>query len=188
VCAKEVAATMDNYAADYAYAVEGVLEYLHQTQPELNQRPLVITGYSAGALALPTIAARLENRVDAAVLVGGGANAVGILVNGSITNVVSTIRKAGDGHILPDLRALPDEYLKHSKFDPYHTAPLLAGKPVLFLQGTMDRIIPRQNGDLLYERLNRPERWSYPLGHIPLFWVLPSQSNRIADWIERNAG
>lgn len=187
VSAEEVAATMDNYAADYAYAVEGVLSYLQQTQPELRQRPLVLTGYSAGALALPTIAARLDDRVDAAVLVGGGVNAIGILVNGSITNVVKTIRRAGDAHILPDLWALPDAYLNYSKFDPYHTAPLLAGKPVLFLQGTMDRIIPRQYGDQLYERLNRPERWSYPVGHIPLFWLLPSQASRIADWIERNA-
>lgn len=185
VDAAEIAAIMDDYAADYAYAVEGVLDYLRKTQPELNQRPLVLTGYSAGALALPTIAARLDDKVDAAVLVGGGANAASILVNGSITNVVRNIRRAGDSHILPDLRAMPDDYLKHSKFDPYHTAPYLTGKPVLFLQGTMDRIIPRANGDLLYERLNRPERWSYPLGHIPLFWALPSQANRIADWIER---
>lgn len=186
VDAAEIAAMMDNYAADYAYAVEGVLEYLRQTQPELDQRPLVMTGYSAGALALPTVAARLDGRVDAAVLVGGGANAAGILVDGSITDVVRVIRNAGDAHILPDLRAMPAAYLEHSKFDPYHTAPYLTGLPVLVLQGTMDRIIPRSYGDLLYERLNRPERWSYPLGHIPLFWILPSQANRIADWIEQS--
>ncbi len=184
VDAAEIASMMDNYAADYAYAVEGVMEYLRATQPELDGGPLVMTGYSAGALALPTVAARLDGRVDAAVLVGGGANAAGILVNGRITNVVNVIRRAGDSHILPDLRAMPEAYLKHSKFDPYHTAPYLAGKPVLMLQGNMDRIIPRQYGDLLYERLNRPERWSYPIGHIPLFWILPSQANRIADWVE----
>ena len=44
--------------------------------------------------------------------------------------------------------------------------------------------MPAASGRLLYERLGRPERWSYPLGHYGLFALLPSQSKKIADWVE----
>jgi fermentation-respiration switch protein FrsA (DUF1100 family) len=188
VPAREIASVLDEFAADYAYAVEAAIEYLASEIPVFEAdrgRPIVLTGYSAGSLAAPTVAARLNGRISAAVLVGGGANVGGILADGRITNVVQVLRQTGEPHLVHDLRRMPPEYLASSRFDPYHTAAYLRDTPVLMLQGQLDQIVPPQYGDLLYERLGRPERWTYPVGHIMLFWALPSQAGRIADWIER---
>lgn len=181
----KLAANLDEYAADYAYAVEGVLAYLSEIQPEVSQERLVITGYSAGSLALPTIAALLSDKVDAAVFVGGGANVAGILADSKLTSLARRVRESRSVANVGELKALPAEYLSESRFDPYHTARYLADKPVLLLHAQFDAIVPARYGNLLYEQLGRPERWSYPLGHIFLFWALPSQAEKIAEWVDR---
>ena len=83
---------------------------------------------------------------------------------------------------------LAQHVLPLSKLDPYHTAESLHGVPTLMLQASLDRIVSASSGRLLYEALGRPERWSYPLGHIGLFAVLPAQAGRIADWVEAKVG
>ncbi len=183
--ASKLAANLDEYAADYAYAVEGVLAHLSEIEPGVPQSPFVITGYSAGSLALPTIAALLDDKVDAAVFVGGGANVAGILIDSKLTTLVKRVKESRDVAEMNELRTLPERYLAESRFDPFHTARYLADKPVLMLHAQMDQIVPGKYGDLLYERLGRPERWSYPIGHIFLFWALPSQKQSIVNWIDR---
>jgi hypothetical protein len=53
------------------------------------------------------------------------------------------------------------------------------------IQGMFDGVVPASTGDVLYERLARPERWSYPLGHGGVFWLLPQRAGYIIDWVER---
>ena len=48
----------------------------------------------------------------------------------------------------------------------------------------LDKIIPSEDGDLLYKRLGRPERVNFLLGHELLFFRLPSHAKMIADWID----
>lgn len=177
-----LAATLDEYAGSSALAVESLVGYLDHRAGR--RRPVVVAGFSLGALAAPTVAARLGSRVEAAMLVGGGANVAQILMGGALTgDVTRFVRRIVGPEAAPGLAALPAAYLEASRLDPYHAAPALAGTPVLMLHGAFDAIVPAANGDLLYERLGRPDRWIYPLGHLGLFWVLPTQADAIASWV-----
>lgn len=179
----------DHYAADSAYAVESMLAYFAEFRPDVPRDPLVFLGFSLGALTVPTVAARLDSGVDAAVIVGGGANAGRILVDGDLTGPSRRYlrQKLGSG-VAKRLRTYPQQHLEHARLDPYHTAPYLIDTPVLVLQAAFDRIVPAATGDVLYERLGQPDRWTYSLGHFGLFWWLPTQAEAIADWIDRAVG
>src|SRR5262249_17140887 len=81
------AGIIDNRVAEIAYAVEGVIDFLEDQNPDrLVGKPIAIMGYSAGALAGPAVAARLHDRVAAVVLVGGGANLLDISQRSTFTN------------------------------------------------------------------------------------------------------
>lgn len=182
--AREIAARLDSRLAEWAYGCEAVLEELAETRPELAQRPMVILGFSAGALGAPAVAARLHGRVDAAVLIGGGADMLRIIHTSHLFRNAAQVRWE-EGPIAPEvLDELSGHYLAASRLDPYHTAAALARVPVLQLHALKDRIVPAPTGDLLHERLGRPERWSFNVGHELLFWRLPAYAGDIADWIE----
>lgn len=187
VAAERISRTLDAFGADYAHAVHDMVAYLRDRHPELRQVPVVIIGYSAGALATPTVAARLLPDLQAVVLIGGGVNVAGIMLDSTVANIGSRLRREGGAAVSAELDSFTEQYLASSRFDPYHTAPMLRAVPTLMVHGSLDRIVPASYGNQLYERLGRPERWSYPLGHALLFWWLPTQATRIADWIEHEA-
>jgi pimeloyl-ACP methyl ester carboxylesterase len=193
--AKRLARIIDNRIAEVAYAAEAGLDFLQGTRPELDGLPVVLVGYSAGALVGPSVATLLHDRLDAIVLVGGGANLLNISRRSSLTNGGISVKWANaDNHSddpsKPEIseaawRRLEDAYLSNSHLDPYVTAPFLVDKPVLLLHGMFDDIIPADTGDVLYERLGKPERVAYTLGHRGLFWRLPTQAGLIARWLDR---
>ena len=67
-------------------------------------------------------------------------------------------------------------------------APAMAAMPVLLIHAREDREVPADTGDLLYERLGRPERWEYDGGHSWVFLILPRLKGEIARWLEGAAG
>ncbi len=83
---------------------------------------------------------------------------------------------------------LRDPYLEASRLDPYHTAPLLRGRPVLQAHGTSDTWVPASSGELLYELLDRPDQLVMSGGHELLFYFLPDKAEFIADWVEEATG
>ena len=175
----------DRYAVDSAYALESMLAYLSDARPEIMRGPTVLAGFSLGALTAPTVAARVRDQLDAVVLVGGGCNLGQVFLRGAVTYpLVQAVRKQlGDEGVRP-LWSLPREHLHISRFDSYHTAPLLGDMPVLLLHAHFDAVIPSETGELLYRRLGKPERWTFPLGHLGLFWWLPNEARAIANWVE----
>lgn len=183
--ARSIARGLDDRMVEWAYAVEGMLAFLDSSERQLDRAPVVIVGCSLGAIATPTIVARQPDRFDATVLIGGGANALEISQRSSLTNAGIELLQIGSPLTTSQRRELYSMYLRSSRFDPYHTAAHLHHLPVLVLDAMFDRMVPASTGRALYERLGRPERWSYPVGHAGLFWLLPSQRGRIADWIER---
>ncbi|MBC7772217.1 MAG: hypothetical protein H7210_06970 [Pyrinomonadaceae bacterium] len=182
--AKRLARIIDNRVAEIAYAAEAGVEFVTRQHPNLRAVPIVVVGFSAGALTAPAVAEILRDRVAAIVLVGGGANLLDISQRSSLTNggieVIWRDKKSPPEAV----KKLNDAYVLQSKLDPYALCPRLTGIPALLLHGLIDDIVPTDAGDLLYERLGKPERLSYPLGHRGLFWLLPTQSGRIADWID----
>jgi fermentation-respiration switch protein FrsA (DUF1100 family) len=180
VTAYRLAAELDAQQASLAYAVEAMLRCLPAQHPEVSDRPVVIAGLSLGGLCAPTTAARVHDAVDAVVIVGGGANVARIIVNGSLTGLATRAPR----RLRKPLDELCSAYLNVSRLDPFYTAMALRDIPVLVLHARWDAIVPAATGDLLWERLGRPERWSYPLGHLGLFWWLPNEAKEIADWID----
>jgi hypothetical protein len=191
---REVAEELDQQLADFAYAVEAFLSYARANIPELADVPIVVVGNSRGALAVPTIVARSAHLVSAAVLMIGGANLAEIALTTAWRDQNLLRFTWHDSNGRPGIagpahrESLNHAYLHHSRLDPYHTAPHLAHLPVLVIDAIFDAIIRRSNGNLLYDRLGRPERWSYPLGHGITFWLLNHQPGRIIQWLDQASG
>ena len=184
--AQKIAAMIDDVVAEPAYAAEAGLDFLAKLHPEVPRHPLVMLGCSAGALAAPAVVARLPDKFDAVVLVGGGANLLKISQESDLTDAGIRI-KWPDDEVRPAWREqLFRQYLQASHLDPYYAARSMLDKPTLMLLASMDSTVPVGCGWLLWERLEKPEHYTFMLGHRFLFWVLGGQANRIADWCDRS--
>lgn len=190
--AQRLARRIDGHLAERAYAVESLLAYLAADHPDWLKGPRVVIGSSAGALALPAVAARVGN-VDAAVLIGGGAHVPRILMESWIDIYNPVMRRGPDETRRKRLerrlnrderRKLQKLAFEHCRLDPAHLAPLLRGVPTLQMHATRDRVVPAQTGELLHGALGRPERWDYAAGHVSLFYGLPTQAGRVIDWLD----
>jgi len=186
--AENLAAVMDDMVAEPAYAAQAALEYLAEHRPDIPQHPLVMFGCSCGALAAPAVVARNFERFDAAVLVGAGANLLQISQTSDLTDGGIHLAWPNNQPRGPWREALFAEYLKFAKLDPYNTARFLRNKPTLMVQANLDMTVPAHNGWLLWDRLGRPDRYEHIGEHRTLFLTLGGQSNRIADWMDDQAG
>ena len=192
-----LARRIDNHLADRAYAMEALLAYVATHRPELLVGPRVIVGMSAGAIALPTVVARI-GAVDAAVLIGGGENVAEIIAESSLFSqhiqlVDVRVNQGADGNkqidfppcANPRKRAeFVDAVRRKSKIDPSRAAAALAGIPVLMIHAKYDDIVPAAAGQSMYESLGRPERWQYHTGHIGLTLLIPWKINYLLDWLD----
>lgn len=172
--------------AECAYAVEAALAWAREKRPEIAGKPAVILGGSGGAMSLPTVVARMPRAFDAAVLIAGGSDFATIAVTSNYVEWVDSVRISFGGARPTEaqLRAFGEAYLSRSPLDSYHTASALEGTPVLMLHASRDRAVPAAQGDQLWERLGRPERRVYTMGHETIFISLPLRYGSIMDWID----
>jgi fermentation-respiration switch protein FrsA (DUF1100 family) len=186
--ARQLARAVDNHLADKAYAVEAMLGYLKVKQPEIFAGKRVLAGGSAGALALPAVAARIGS-LDAVVSIGGGANIGTVLAESSLNPLRLLTRTKADGNSqwtradAPTRQKVAGLIYRNITLDPGRLAPQLRETPVLMLSAELDQMVPAATGDLLFEAYGKPERWSYPINHILLFAALHLQSGRVAQWV-----
>jgi hypothetical protein len=191
-----LARRIDNHLADRAYAMEALIAYLQSHRPDMLVGPRVIVGMSAGAIALPTVVARI-GPVDAAVVIGGGENVAEIIADSplfsqhiELVDVRLEASPQGDRNV----KLLPCEnpkkraefvaaVLRKSKIDPRHAAAALKDAPVLMVQAKYDDIVPAAAGQSMYESLDRPERWHYRTGHIGLTLLMPWKIDYVLDWM-----
>jgi hypothetical protein len=170
---------------DWAYSTEAALRHVKRARPVLAGLPVVLVGCSFGAIVSPTAAARIDP--DAMVLVGGGSDGLRTLV-WAAEEVFDGPGLFADGEGRGVTRAMAEAavgaYLEGHPFDSYNVAPALAGTPTLLLHGASDGIVDSRFGDLLWERLGRPERWVGNYGHSLLFYLLPGSAGEIAAWAE----
>lgn len=186
--AREIASIIDQDLAGSAYATEAVVDYLRTQRPDLPQHPMVAVGFSAGAIATPTVVTRVRDSLDAVVLIGGGADAFFLSQHSSFTDGGVRVR-CGKDKVAPEVIDRLDElYIQHSKLDPYYTAPLLRGLPMLVVDARSDTWVPAAGGELLFDRLGRPDRLTIGADHDLLFYFLPWKAEVIADWLEGAVG
>lgn len=186
--AAELTGRIDAVLVQNAQAVRAVLETTRRVYPSLRSSPVVVMGFSAGALSTPTVAALLGPEVSSVVIVGGAANLLAVSQRSELTK--GGVRLTCNGKPPPPalLEKLEAEYLARGRFDGYHAAPLLASRPVLVVDAGMDTWVPSDLGDLLFERLGRPDRLHMSLGgHAMLFYLLPRRSAWLANWIDEHA-
>lgn len=189
---KQIADDLDNRAAEAAFAVQSAAEHVLGLNDSLTKKPRVIIGMSGTAIALPTIVAYEPEAYDAAVLIGGGANSFEIANESSYRDWIDSIQIYASTHnsvdeLSPSDFAYDDEYVELSKLDGVHTASALVDIPTLMIHGSGDTAVPSHTGDLLWELLGEPERWTMPVGHELLFAAIPLRMVGILDWLEANA-
>ncbi|MFO0836585.1 MAG: hypothetical protein U0638_16595 [Phycisphaerales bacterium] len=175
--------------ADIAYSWEAALAFVEQKCPAVAGKPVVYAGISFGGIVGPTVVARLGDRVKATVLAGAGANLMGIASESDIEGLDLVLTGADGKRVRPgseEYRAISEMYLEKAAWDSYNTAPFLMGQPVLMVQGRSDTTVPSQYGDVLWERLGRPERWSAWYGHPLLIYFIGDHRKEIVDWLERH--
>ena len=196
--AQMLASEIDLTLGRNALATEAILDALHTLYPATRTVPTVVVGFSAGALSAPAVVAKMRDKVSAAVLIGGAANLVEVgarstFYDGGITLETRPL-KPGEPTSNRDrpnrpsrelVRQLGSRYLELSKLDPYHTAAALRGMPVLQVHAIWDTWVPADLGELLEDRLGRPDQLWHTGGHGMLFYFLPSQAGWISEWIER---
>lgn len=182
-----IAKELDGRAAECAYSVEGVLGHLEEKRPELKGLPRVAIGFSGGAITLPTIMAREPARYRAAVLVGGGADFWLMNQRSNYRELIDAMHeKWAGGKPTPEaLAALDAAYLNVASLDSYHTAAAMKGVKTLMIQGNSDLAVPSPLGDVLWERLGRPERWiDEGAGHETLFMDMTREYfPKVAEWL-----
>ncbi len=142
----------------------------------------VLIGISAGALNTPAIYEALPVKPKCVALVAGGANLPEIVQKSTLTNWDFVV----DGKFLTieQRQTLSARYLDTFSRDPYHLSGLLPREKTLLLHAKWDKIVPAENGDLLWDRSGRPERWVYPSGHLGLFAISHDYARELVDWIQ----
>ncbi|MFN9991702.1 MAG: hypothetical protein ACK54H_00005 [Phycisphaerales bacterium] len=189
---RQIAALTDDVIASSAYAAEGVYLYLAEHRPELLGGPFVLSGFSAGSLVVPAIVARFSEmdsppRVDAVVLVGSGADLFALGRDSSLTNGGMTVRFGKDKPDRSFLSRVHDSYRRNAVLDPVVTAERMRDLHVLQVHASRDGWVPAECGELLYERLGKPDRLTVYTGHVGLFFRLGLYDDFIADWIDRRS-
>ncbi len=163
-------------------ATKAIRTRMEKQLPSLRCAPLALIGISAGALNTPAVFHELQDDVDAIVLVAGGANMFDIVQDGVFTSWKFT-NSDGNKFSKKDLQAMNSEYLNTPSRDPYFLAPHLPHDKTLIIHAKWDEVVPSENGDLLYERAGKPERWVYPSGHLGLFATFGWHAPEIVNWI-----
>ncbi|MBX3387565.1 MAG: alpha/beta fold hydrolase [Phycisphaeraceae bacterium] len=181
--AGDIAALIDDQLAEPAYAVEAALAYLRQQRPDIPSRPAVVMGFSAGALFAPAVVARNHGQIDAAVLVGGGANLLRISQTSDLTNGGLDIRWPTIADRDRFGTELEEAYARHVQLDPVRTAATLRDKPTLLVLAALDSTVPASTARTLRREVPHAQRIVFPVGHRLMFWLLEGQRASIVRWL-----
>ncbi|MGJ8697081.1 MAG: alpha/beta hydrolase family protein [Verrucomicrobiaceae bacterium] len=192
--ARFLANHMDQHYAGQAYATKAALAYLRKTRPDWLSKKRVLIGTSAGSFTTPAVALQTPGW-DAIVFVSAGTNLLDAYQRDA-AGVFEGAMKWADwvrADPPPEARRIPTEpeyrqlYQRAAQLTKLHSgrlAPHLANERLLFIHGTIDRIIPSDQFAELYHQLGRPERWTYPLGHHLVALQLLKDVPRLDQWID----
>lgn len=141
-------------------------------QPEVDAERIGLMGYSLGAI-MGSITTAVEPRIDTAVLVVGGADWKTLLTQSTERDAAKW--RAGGEEQKAALSLL-------EPIDPKNFAAHIAPRPVLMINGTQDRIIPRAAAESLFEAAKEPKEQIWlEYGHLipPTVVAVPMQ-----EWLD----
>lgn len=146
------------------------MDYL-ESRDDVDASRIGLIGASMGAI-MGSIVAAVDKRVDAALLVVGGGDWLGI-VQTSTHPAAERLRKALDGAQLQEVI---------ERIDPVNYVGHISPRPVWMVNGKQDQIIPARCAEALHNAAEEPKRviW-YDGGHIPDVKLIVKVVN---DWID----
>lgn len=183
-----IARQVDARLAEQAYAAEALVRACDRLHPTLAGRPVVLMGFSAGALAAPTAAARLHeafpDRPVLLVLVGGGGDLFAISQQSEVSTGGINLKPA-DGPPPTDeqIAHLHDRYTSESRLDPLAVAESLRDIPVLHVYATRDTAVPTPAAEAFNAAHGSVDRITHAGNHGTLFYFLPGQAGKIRSWL-----
>lgn len=184
--AAQAAALFGDRAAECALAVEAACTHLAHVRHGTPVGRRLALGMSGGGMVLPTVVAREPDAYAGAVLIGAACDYAAVAIDSNYTEWIDAVRLAWAEPPTDAQRdRFTEAYRAAAPLDSYHTASHMPEVPVLMIHGENDRAVPAPLGDLLWERLGRPERWSVAAGHEVLFLAyLPTRLDDLLDWID----
>jgi dipeptidyl aminopeptidase/acylaminoacyl peptidase len=141
-------------------------------QPEVDATRIGLMGYSLGAI-MGSITTAVDPRIDTAVLVVGGADWKTLLTQ-------STERDAAKWRT--EGEAKESDLALLEGIDPKNFAAHITPRPVLLINGTQDKIIPRAAAESLFEAAKEPKEQIWlEYGHLipPTVVAVPMQ-----EWLD----
>lgn len=185
---RSIARLSDELIATHAYAAEAIVRASEQLHPVLSGKPIIVIGYSAGALSAPAVTARLmeayPGRSIGLVLVGGGGDLVSLAAQSTLGDMVMNF-KPGDGPepTAQQLEELTRAYLNHTKLDPLVVAPAIRDVPTLHIYADKDRMVPTDAAERFNAAHGHVDRLVHAGNHGTLFFFLQSQAGKVRSWL-----
>ncbi len=181
-----IARLIDDRFAECAYAVEGVTAHLALTRPEAPTDRRFAVGFSAGALAMPAVIAREPEAYEAALLMGGGADMLTMVLTSNYADWIDALHIEWKTTPTDEqFASLIESYREQARLDPYALAPSMKDTPSLLVMGSNDQAVPAELGELYWARAGEPERRLIPAGHELLFFgYIRARAADLLDWLE----
>ncbi len=183
---REIAEDVDSLLAEHAYAAEAVLAYIKEFRSDL-PRPIVLAGFSAGALVVPSVALRIKEDIGAMVLVSPVSHIYELGRKSEISNGgMNFLSRDGfeiTGVFLDEVGA---HYLANSKLDAHHIVSRLADIPTLVIYADNDTWVPTALTRAFLADIGMPDRIVHSGGHRTLFFFLKGQMRRVDRWLVKN--
>lgn len=166
-------------------ARRAVVDWL-EARPDVDPERLGAFGISMGGI-LTSVLLAVEPRLQSGVVALAGADVPGI-IRRSVEGRLVEWRAAkaaelgvGEGAVEGVLRA-------SLVSDPWHVAPFVDPRRVLFVTTRWDDVVPLEHQEMLWRRLGRPLRYDLPAGHYTGIIFLPWLMEQAIDWFGQRFG
>ncbi len=186
--ADAIARAADLRLSEHADAVAALVESLDRIRPDLAGRPVLVTGFSAGALAAPAVAVRLRehfpDRRILVLLVGGGGTLLDIAQGSVLTNGGLRLKHPHGPEPTPEqLSILQERYESQARLDPIRAAAALRDIPVLHVYADADTVVPTTAAERFNAAHGSVDRLVHSGNHDTLLYFLDSSASRIRSWL-----
>ncbi len=183
-----IAGTVDTRLAEHAFAAEVLVRESEARMPSLSERPVVVMGFSAGAMAAPTVAARIRelypDRKVLLVMVGGGASLLDIAHGSSLTSGGIRLKPISGAEPTPDqIAEVKRAYESATRLDPIKAAAAIRTVPVLHIYASRDSVVPTSAAVTFNTVHGSVDRLVHHGNHDTLFYFLSQQAGRVRSWL-----
>lgn len=184
-----IAGKADQKIALHAYAAEAMLSSIDRMYPQLADRPVVVMGFSAGAIVAPTVAARLHEmfpgRTLLLVMVGGGGDLLTISRESDLTDggIQLIAFYSGTRPTDEQIAGLQAAYEQSARLDPLRAAEAIRDIPVLHIYANNDTIVPTPAAERFNAAHGNVDRLVHSGNHGTLFYFVSGQAGKIRSWL-----